>query len=100
MTKVCSSTGIVSVPKTEGCGFESSHIAEPAGFELAEVAVPSRPERRPPPGSVRSEKSRAEEVLFHYSKEADKVFSTDYCPGDNDHKPGGLWLSDDSDYGW
>ena len=40
-------------------------------------------------------------MLFHYSKEADKIFCSD-CPTplDNDHKPGGLWLSDDSDYGW
>lgn len=40
-------------------------------------------------------------MLFHYSEEADKIFSRDYpTPPDNDHKPGGLWLTDDSDYGW
>ena len=40
-------------------------------------------------------------MLSHYSKEPDKAFSTAHpIPLDNDHKPGGLWLSDDSDYGW
>ena len=40
-------------------------------------------------------------MLSHYSKEANKTFCPDYpTPLDNDHKPGGLWLSDDSDYGW
>ena len=39
-------------------------------------------------------------MLFHYSEDADKIFSTARMRGDNDHKPGGLWLSDDSDYGW
>ena len=40
-------------------------------------------------------------MLSHYSKEANKTFSTDHpIPLDNDHKPGGLWLSDDAGYGW
>ena len=41
------------------------------------------------------------DMLSHYSKCHDKVFSRDHpVPCDNEHKPGGLWLSDDSDYGW
>ena len=41
------------------------------------------------------------EILSHYSKYPGKVFCTDCpTPPDNDHKPGGLWLSDDSEYGW
>ena len=40
-------------------------------------------------------------ILSHYSKTPDKGFRLDYpTPLDNDHKPGGLWLSDDSEYGW
>ena len=39
-------------------------------------------------------------MLFHYSKKADVSFSMAQMPDDNDHKPGGLWLSDDSDCGW
>ena len=40
-------------------------------------------------------------MLSHYSKEVGKVFSLNYpTPPDNEHSPGGLWLSDDSDYGW
>ena len=50
--------------------------------------------------SVREVTSWEEEVLFHYSEEADKTFCMARMRGDNDHKPGGLWLSDDSDYGW
>ena len=40
-------------------------------------------------------------ILSHYSKDAGKVFSSGYLsPLDNAHKPGGLWLSDDSEFGW
>ncbi len=39
-------------------------------------------------------------VLSHYSKHANIRFTTNQLPKDNEHKPGGLWLSDDSDYGW
>ena len=40
-------------------------------------------------------------ILSHYSKTPDKAFHLDYpTPLDNDHKPGGLWLSDDNEYGW
>ena len=39
-------------------------------------------------------------MLFHYSEEADKIFRPDRTLPSSDHKPGGLWLSDDSDYGW
>ena len=40
-------------------------------------------------------------MLSHYSKGANKTFSVGFMPPlDNEHKPGGLWLSDDSDYGW
>ena len=39
-------------------------------------------------------------VLSHYSKNANIPFSVDQIRHDNEHKPGGLWLSDDSDYGW
>lgn len=40
-------------------------------------------------------------MISHYSKYPNKVFSTGYpVPLDNKHKPGGLWLSDDSDFGW
>ena len=39
-------------------------------------------------------------MLFHYSECADKTFCRHSTSGDNAHKPGGLWLSDDSDYGW
>ena len=41
------------------------------------------------------------DILSHYSKCPGKVFSPNYpTPADNEHKPGGLWLSDDSEYGW
>ena len=40
-------------------------------------------------------------ILSHYSKSPGKAFRSDYpTPLDNDHKPGGLWLSDDNEYGW
>ena len=41
-------------------------------------------------------------ILSHYSKHPGKEFLDDYSmlPLDNEHKPGGLWLSDDSDFGW
>ncbi len=40
-------------------------------------------------------------VLSHYSKRPGKVFSADFpTSSDNEHKPGGLWLSDDSVFGW
>ena len=40
-------------------------------------------------------------ILSHYSRIPGRAFSLDYpTPPDNDHKPGGLWLSDDSEYGW
>ena len=40
-------------------------------------------------------------ILSHYSKTPGKTFHRDYLtPLDNDHKPGGLWLSDDNKYGW
>ena len=39
-------------------------------------------------------------MLSHYSKEPIEVFSNALHRGDNEHKPGGLWLSDESDYGW
>ena len=40
-------------------------------------------------------------MLSHYSKYIDKTFSNRHpIPDNNEHKPGGLWLSDDSDYGW
>ncbi len=40
-------------------------------------------------------------TLSHYSNVPNKVFSLDYrVPCDTDHKPGGLWLSDESDFGW
>ena len=40
-------------------------------------------------------------ILSHYSRSTGKVFRPDYpTPLDNDHKPGGLWLSDDNEYGW
>lgn len=37
-------------------------------------------------------------MLFHYSECADKTFCRHSTSGDNAHKPGGLWLSDDSDW--
>ena len=44
---------------------------------------------------------QAVNILSHYSKCPGRVFRSDYpTPPDNDHKPGGLWLSDDSEYGW
>lgn len=39
-------------------------------------------------------------MLSHYSKEPIEVFSNALHRDDNEHKPGGLWLSDESDYGW
>ena len=39
-------------------------------------------------------------MLFHYAREAGKVFSADRMRDDNYHKPGGLWLSDDAACGW
>ena len=39
-------------------------------------------------------------MLSHYSKRAIEVFSNGLHRGDNEHKPGGLWLSDDFEYGW
>ena len=40
-------------------------------------------------------------MLSHYSPVRDKIFSHLFpAPADNEHKPGGLWLSDDTDYGW
>jgi len=40
-------------------------------------------------------------LLSHYSREPVQAFSVDFpVRGDNAHKPGGLWLSDDSEYGW
>ena len=41
-------------------------------------------------------------ILSHYSKHPRQEFLADYplLPLDNEHKPGGLWLSDDSDFGW
>ena len=40
-------------------------------------------------------------ILSHYSKTPGKTFHPNYpTPLDNDHKPGGLWLSDDNEYGW
>ena len=40
-------------------------------------------------------------MLSHYSKYPNKVFSPAHpAPPDNEHKPGGLWLSDESGYGW
>ena len=40
-------------------------------------------------------------MLSHYAECSNKVFSPRYrARSDNEHKPGGLWLSDDSDYGW
>ena len=40
-------------------------------------------------------------MLSHYSKSSDKVFSPYHpVPSDNEHKPGGLWQSDDSGFGW
>ena len=38
-------------------------------------------------------------MLTHYSKDPIQVFSNALHRDDNDHKPGGLWLSDESDYG-
>ena len=38
-------------------------------------------------------------VLSHYSKQPICVHP-DQPPPDNAHKPGGLWLSDDTAYGW
>ncbi len=40
-------------------------------------------------------------LLSHFASHADKVFTSEYStPEDNVHKPGGLWLSDESGYGW
>ena len=39
-------------------------------------------------------------MLTHYSRDPIQVFSNALHRDDNDHKPGGLWLSDESDYGW
>lgn len=40
-------------------------------------------------------------MLSHYSKYPNKVFWSGHpLPHDNEHKPGGLWLSDDTDFGW
>ena len=40
-------------------------------------------------------------ILSHYGRKPNETFSLDYpAPKDNGHNPGGLWLSDDSDYGW
>ena len=39
-------------------------------------------------------------MLSHYSKHAISEFSNGLQPPDNEHKPGGVWLSDDTQYGW
>lgn len=40
-------------------------------------------------------------VLTHYGRKPNETFSPDYpVPRDNGRNPGGLWLIDDSDYGW
>ena len=39
-------------------------------------------------------------MLSHYSKYPIEVFSNVLHRDDNEHKPGGLWLSDESGYGW
>ena len=40
-------------------------------------------------------------ILSHYSKRPGKVFCPEFpTPPDNEHKPGGLWLSDDNEFGW
>ncbi len=40
-------------------------------------------------------------ILTHYGRKPNETFSLDYpLPRDNGHNPGGLWLSDDSHYGW
>ena len=40
-------------------------------------------------------------ILTHYGRKPNETFSPDYpVPRDNGHNPGGLWLSDDSEYGW
>ena len=39
-------------------------------------------------------------LLSHYSKSTVSGFRNDLHRSDNEHKPGGLWLSDDGAYGW
>ena len=39
-------------------------------------------------------------MLSHFSKCPIKAFSNVLHRGDNEHKPGGLWLSDESGHGW
>jgi len=40
-------------------------------------------------------------LLYHYSKDVHgDILAGPHPTNDNSHKPGGLWLSDDTDYGW
>ena len=40
-------------------------------------------------------------ILTHYGRKPSETFVSDYpVARDNGHNPGGLWVSDDSDYGW
>ena len=39
-------------------------------------------------------------VMTHYSREPLVILQRFSPRGDNPHSPGGLWLSDDSEYGW
>lgn len=39
-------------------------------------------------------------LLFHFSRTPLRALSPVSPVPDNDHKPGGLWLSDESEFGW